>query len=155
MSEQEKILVPAIEKPASSEPSSPEVPASPEHPQEQAEGESAPASAPTIPAAAPRSPDGPIPREVERAKAIEKILEEDLSEVYFNLPEDKREQFRVKGEATTLEINRLLSATKVKVDKIVKLIRSWLLLIPGVNKFFLEQEAKLKADQILKINDKF
>jgi hypothetical protein len=155
MSEQEKMLVPAIEQPVSTGPASPEVPASPEPVHEHPEGESAPATAPTIPAATPRLPDGPIPPEVERAKAIEKILEEDLSDVYFNLPEDKREQFRIKGEATTLEINRLLSATKIKVDKIVKLIRSWLMLIPGVNKFFLEQEAKLKADQILKINDKF
>jgi len=28
---------------------------------------------------------------------------------------------------------------------------NWLKLIPGVNKFFLEQEAKIKTDEVLKL----
>jgi hypothetical protein len=35
------------------------------------------------------------------------------------------------------------------VKKILALIRDWLKLIPGVNRFFLEQEAKIKTDKIL------
>lgn len=100
-------------------------------------------------------PGTPVPPEVERQAEIERILEDDLSTVYFNLPADKKEMFRLKGEQTAYEINDLLSAAKVKVKKIIKLIRNWLLIIPGVNRFFLEQEAKLKADEIIKLNDKF
>jgi len=97
----------------------------------------------------------PVPKEVERQAEIERILEDDLGDTYFNLPADKKEMFRIKGEQTAYEINGLLSAAKIKVQKIIKLIRKWLLVIPGVNRFFLEQEAKLKADEIIKLNDKF
>jgi len=154
MSEQEKILVPEIEQPASIGPTSPELPSTPERPSERPND--AGLDSTPLPTAAPVSPlpQIVITPELERAKAIEKILEEDLSDVYFNLPEDKREQFRVKGEATVLEINHILASAKIKVDKIIRLIRDWLLIIPGVNKFFLEQEAKLKTDRILKLNDK-
>lgn len=153
MSEQEKILVPEIEKPIAG-PISPELPSTPERPSEKV-NDVAPDSS-VVPTAAPVSslPEITLTPELERAKAIEKILEEDLSEVYFNLPEDKREQFRISGEKTVLEINHILASAKIKVDKIIKLIRNWLLIIPGVNKFFLEQEAKLKTDRILKLNDK-
>lgn len=64
---------------------------------------------------------------------------------------NKREEFRVKGEETTKKINELLGQTKIKVKKIINLIKAWLKIIPGVNKFFLEQETKLKTDKILKI----
>ena len=48
-----------------------------------------------------------------------------------------------------MKINELLSHAKVKVNKIIALIRDWLKLIPGINKFFLEQETKIKADNLL------
>ena len=43
----------------------------------------------------------------------------------------------------------MVRAYKVKVRDVVHLIREWLLVIPGVNAFFLEQEAKIKTDRIL------
>jgi len=157
MSEKEKILEPSIEKPVGIQPISPEIPVAPEKHIEgvsKATDEQAgdflitPASSAT-PTATPSTP------EVERQVEIERILEDDLSTVYFNLPEDKKEAFRLEGEKAAFQINQLLSSTKVKVQKIIKLIKNWLLLIPGVNRFFLEQEAKLKADEIIKLNDKF
>jgi hypothetical protein len=155
MSEQEKIVTPSIEQAPAASPATPELSVSPEHapekPQsvnEQAAISAAPAT--QTPVAAPITPS---PRS-EKVAEIERILEDDLSEVYFNLPEDKRAPFRVQGEVTAQEIETVLSATKVKVNKIIGLIKKWLLLIPGVNKFFLEQEAKLKTDQIIKLNDK-
>jgi hypothetical protein len=63
--------------------------------------------------------------------------------------------FKKVGEETVVKINKLLLETKVKVNKIVALIRKWLKLIPGVNKFFLEQEVKIKADKIMRIKNKF
>ena len=43
----------------------------------------------------------------------------------------------------------MIETGKAVGRKILKLIRSWLKLIPGVNKFFLEQEAKIKTDKIV------
>jgi len=67
----------------------------------------------------------------------------------------EQKAFKLKGEETVTKINELLSHTKVKVNKIIALIRDWLKLIPGINKFFLEQETKIKADKIIKIKNKF
>lgn len=91
----------------------------------------------------------------QRSKAIDSILSEGLDEVFLGLKPDKQKEFKVKGEETVKEINTLLSKTKVKVSKIIGLIKSWLKIIPGVNKFFLEQESKIKADKIMEIKNKF
>ena len=84
---------------------------------------------------------------------IERILEEDLSDIYFQLPEADKAKFRIKGEETAREISALLSATTIKLKKIIDAIRSWLKLIPGISQFFLEQEAKIKADRLLKLHN--
>ncbi|MCX6793138.1 MAG: hypothetical protein NTY12_03855 [Candidatus Falkowbacteria bacterium] len=156
MSEKEKILEPSIEKPLANQPIRPEAPSAPEQKIEsgnKATDEKAGDFLAT-PAAQTQTANALTP-EVERVAEIERILEDDLSNVYFNLPEVEKEKFRLQGEETAIEINTLLSSTKIKVQKIIKLIRNWLLLIPGVNRFFLEQEAKLKTDEIIKIKDNF
>lgn len=84
-------------------------------------------------------------------KDIEKVLEKDLKEVYQSMSPENRKIFRQKGEETAAKIEILLKQTKFKIRQILELIRKWLLLIPGVSKFFLEQEAKIKSDQILNI----
>ncbi|MFA5020570.1 MAG: hypothetical protein WC517_00720 [Patescibacteria group bacterium] len=82
-------------------------------------------------------------------KQIEKVLEEDLGEIYNNLTPQEQKIFKIKGEETARSIFQLVyHKTKVKVKKIVKLIKNWLKSVPGINKFFLEQEAKIKADKI-------
>lgn len=86
--------------------------------------------------------------------AVEKVLEEDLSEVYFKMPKERQLEFKKKGEETARKISQLLQAVKVKVNKIFKLIMGWLRLIPGVNKHFLEQEAKIKTDKLLELREK-
>jgi len=85
---------------------------------------------------------------------IENILEEDLEEIYFSLPPEKQKEFKTKGEETAKKISLALQKTKIKVNQIIKLIKNWLKLIPGVNKFFLEQEAKIKADKIIELKRK-
>lgn len=157
MSEQEKILEPAIEKPAVTQPASVEVPKSPEVVVEGTSKATAEKTSDFLitPATNKTTTSVASSPEVERQVEIERILEDDLSTVYFNLPEDKKEEFRIEGEKAAFQINQMLSSTKIKVQKIIKLIKNWLLLIPGVNRFFLEQEAKLKADEIIKLNDKF
>lgn len=80
---------------------------------------------------------------------IETILAEGLENLYKELPDNRKQEFKLKGEETAKEVGGLLGAAKVKIHKIVKLIVAWLKMIPGVNKFFLEQESKIKADRLL------
>lgn len=80
---------------------------------------------------------------------IEKILEEDLESFYFSMPQEKQAVFREKGEETATKIEKMMETGKVIARKILKLIRNWIKLIPGVNKFFLEQEAKIKTDKLV------
>lgn len=96
------------------------------------------------------APYAPITDEPYRKyKQIEKVLEEDLGEIYNNLTPQDQKIFKTKGEETARSIFQLVyHKTKVKVKKIIKLIRNWLKAVPGINKFFLEQEAKIKADKI-------
>jgi len=84
-------------------------------------------------------------------KDIERILSEDMEEIYKNLPENLRGDFKRKGEETAKEIKNVISQTKIIVSKILDLIKNWLLMVPGVNKFFLEQESKIKTGKILNL----
>lgn len=84
---------------------------------------------------------------------IENILEEDLDEVYSQLPADKREMFKEEGEATAVEIRGVVARVKFRTSKIFHLIKKWMKLIPGVNRFFLEQEAKIKTDEIVDLTE--
>ncbi|HLC99674.1 MAG TPA: hypothetical protein VJC11_01775, partial [Patescibacteria group bacterium] len=80
------------------------------------------------------------------------IMEENLQEIYHSMPDDAKEQFRREGEKTANEIQALFQSLKATTKAILELIRKWLKFIPGINKFFLEQEAKIKADKIMAIN---
>jgi hypothetical protein len=87
----------------------------------------------------------------EREQKIEKILEENIAEIFLAMPPNKQAEFKVAGEKAAREINKLLGGTKIKLKKIIDLIKKWLALLPGINRFFLEQESKIKADKILEM----
>ncbi|MDD4333127.1 MAG: hypothetical protein PHT51_03370 [Patescibacteria group bacterium] len=89
----------------------------------------------------------------QRKKEVENILAEDLEELYLSLPPDKQKEFKKIGEETAVKINNLLDRAKIKMRQVISLIRKWLAIIPGVNKFFLDQEAKIKADEIVKMKE--
>jgi len=93
--------------------------------------------------------------EAKRAAEIDIILSEGLNDVFLKMNPTEQSAFKKAGEGAVIKINQLLSETKVKVNKIVEIIRKWLMLIPSINKFFLEQEVKIKADKIFKIKNKF
>ncbi|MDD5043226.1 MAG: hypothetical protein PHD51_00980 [Patescibacteria group bacterium] len=105
-----------------------------------------------IPSGAPVTPTTPYksPTFLE----IENILSEDLDEVYFSLPPEKRKQFKERGEETASRIEKMIKAVRINAHKILNLIKKWLKIIPGVNQFFLEQEAKIKADKILDLSQR-
>lgn len=85
---------------------------------------------------------------------IEDILEEDLVELFQQLDSEQQRLFKEKGEETANKIVQLIASAKATARKIASLIIEWLKIIPGVNKFFLEQEAKIKADKILALHKK-
>lgn len=87
----------------------------------------------------------------QRRKNIEKIMEVDLAEIYMKLSPDKKREFKKKGEETAKSINALFDSAKFKAKKVLALLKDWLKIIPGVNKFFIEQLAKKKLDEIMKI----
>ncbi len=80
---------------------------------------------------------------------LEGILSEGLGEVYGALPDAKKAAFRAKGEQVATSIQQMVARGRLKVHDIWKAIRDWLRMIPGINRFFLEQEAKIKTDKIV------
>lgn len=89
-----------------------------------------------------------------REAQIDAYLSDGLGETFLAMTPDKQKVFKEEGEATAKKINVLLDATKVNVGKIIDLIKKWLRLITGINRFFLDQEAKIKADKIVKMKNK-
>lgn len=99
-----------------------------------------------------RLPDGlaGAPKD-EAIIEVEKILEQGIGPFYASLPAEAKPLFKKKGEEAANEIAEMVRTLKVKVKRILELIYVWLKTIPGVNKFFLEQEAKIKTDRILEL----
>lgn len=84
---------------------------------------------------------------------VEKVMEEGLKDAFKELTPLQRQEFKIKGEQTAFAIRDLLQATHVKVKKIIRLIVEWLKMLPGINRFFLEQEAKIKTDKIVALKN--
>ncbi len=84
-------------------------------------------------------------------KDIERVLEEDLELLYTSLNQKQRKQFRDEGEKMAGKIEVLMQKTKITIMEIIKLIKKWLSLLPGANRYFLEKEAKIKAEKILSL----
>ncbi|MFH1078447.1 MAG: hypothetical protein V1745_04195 [Patescibacteria group bacterium] len=80
---------------------------------------------------------------------VEKIMEEGLGSLYASLPDNAKPIFRTKGEEAAIEISGMIRSLKFKAARALRLLRDWLLTIPKANRFFLEQEAKIKTDRIL------
>lgn len=87
----------------------------------------------------------------EVALRVEKIMEEGLGDYYQQLSPTAQIVFKRKGEEAATEISQMVRSLNLKVRRVLRLLRDWLLTIPGVNKFFLEQEAKIKTDRILEL----
>lgn len=82
---------------------------------------------------------------------IEKVLEKNIGEAYQNLSPSGKEAFKIKGEKTAGVVKEMIESGRAKAYKIFQLIFDWLRLLPGVNRFFLEQEAKIKTDELIKL----
>ncbi|MFC1687963.1 hypothetical protein ACFL0L_05320 [Patescibacteria group bacterium] len=107
---------------------------------------------------APQAPP-PVPpvlptEKSERLKEIESILSDGIEDIFLELPPEQQIAFQKKGEEVATEVYSLLQQTKVQVNRILFLIKEWLKIIPAVNKFFLEREAKIKTDRLLALRGK-
>lgn len=131
------------------------------------EKEKTEASEPTEEKITPEQPSPAKPRPVAKPRRavpmpvkdavmvkIEKIMEDGLNDSYQRLSPVAKQEFKLKGEQTAGQIRELLKSTHIKVKKILRLIFDWLRMLPGVNRFFLEQEAKIKTDKIIGLNNK-
>ena len=107
---------------------------------------------PTAPAPAAAAPAPQVPKS-ETLEKIEDIMEEDLESVYKTMPPEVKREFREKGEEAAVEIEGMLFKVKVHSKKVFKLLFGWLKIIPGINRYFLKQEAKLKTDEILHLKE--
>jgi len=109
---------------------------------------------PAITAANPVSVQSqPVIQLTPRQEEIDDILEDGLGEIYVTLTPEKQAELRRVGGETVRQIDQLLDHAKSQINKIIGLIRKFLLVIPGVNRFFLEQEVKIKADKIISLKD--
>jgi hypothetical protein len=90
-----------------------------------------------------------VPEKDPGLTQIENLLAENLGEIYAQLPEEKREAFKIKGEEVAKTIHEMVVTARVKVHKVLKLVSDWLGMIPGVNVYFLRQEAKIKLDKVM------
>jgi hypothetical protein len=79
---------------------------------------------------------------------VEKVLEEGLGDFFGTLPPEAQQKFKEKGEEASTKIAEMVRSLKINFKEALRLVRDWLLTIPKVNKFFLEQEAKMKVDKI-------
>lgn len=84
-------------------------------------------------------------------KEIENVLSEGLEQLYWEMPELQRQIFKTKGERVATQIRALLGEATVRVQDIFRLIVDWLKALPGVSRFFIEQEAKIKTDKLTKL----
>lgn len=87
----------------------------------------------------------------QRAQEIDNILSEGLHDVFLKMNTARQQEFKRTGEETAVKIAVMMDKGKLKISKVIELIKKWLKLIPGINKFFLEQEAKIKADKIMRL----
>lgn len=106
--------------------------------------EQAPLTAPPV-----RIPTTTAPAQMDPVlRTVEDILSEDLGDAYKQLAPDTQQQFKKKGEAVARTVQQMIATGAFHAKKVLALVLDWLRLIPHVNRFFLEQEAKRKIDKL-------
>ena len=113
------------------------------------------ASVPILEAPA-KEPPSPMPTEQE-VKAMEKdpvtietekILEDGLGSTYNALPEKVKPFFRQHGEHAAKTIADMIKRRSFDPAVALDLTTAWMQLVPKANKYYLEQESKLKIDEL-------
>lgn len=155
------------------EPSRPEAAPMPSAPEAAPQPEQA--APEQLPAAEPGAEAAPLPRgkrkskqapqaqqqpaqpaqKTETRKEIELVLSDGLAEVYQSMTPEEQEKFRKSGEEAAGRIEELVVTFKATARRVLEIIRGWLSTIPRVNKYFLEQESKIKTDEIIQLQREY
>ncbi len=104
----------------------------------------APIHAPAVTAPAAAAIDPALQR-------IEDALSDGLADVYKTLPPSIKPAFKKKGEEVARTIQLWIQEAKLSAHKVLRLIREWLGMIPRANPYYLEQQSKIKTDQVMRI----
>ena len=108
---------------------------------------------PTATPAKQQQEEAITPEEEEEIEEVEHILEEDLGDIYKEMDPKTKSDFERQGEITAKTIVSLLHKVRIRTRLIMKVISRWLNIIPGVNRNFVEQESKIKTDQIVDMHE--
>ena len=103
---------------------------------ESAEKPSEPAAsvAPDVPEPTP----APVaPDKDEYHVKLERLLEDDLVDIYVSMPPQARQKFKEAGEETAVKLRQMLETPKLVFKAVHDLIVKWLRMIPRVNRYFL------------------
>lgn len=84
-------------------------------------------------------------------KDVEQVLEEGLADAYRKMNPSQQQKFRKEGDEAARTISEMVRQAKVRAREVLALLTKWLKIIPGVNRFFIDQEAKLKTDKIVQL----
>lgn len=106
------------------------------------------APAPPVPQPAAAPPPTPAGKDAAQV-GVERVLEEGLAEVYKKMDAHQQRKFSHEGDRVASALAEMVRRAKVRAREALDLITRWLRLIPGVNAFYLAQEAKLKTDKII------
>ncbi|MEI7741204.1 MAG: hypothetical protein WCJ29_01740 [bacterium] len=85
----------------------------------------------------------------ELERKIDKILEADLKDLYKELPDNVKPEFKHRAEHASSVIKDLIESAKATAIKIVDVLREWLRIIPVSSAIFVEQIIKIKTDQLM------
>ncbi|MBN1585536.1 hypothetical protein JW899_04185 [Candidatus Uhrbacteria bacterium] len=119
-----------------------------EKPKEAVQEESAPVSA--LPVSL-RSVTPSVPAKDAYQQRLERVLEDGLTDIYLSMPKPQRQAFRVEGERVASRLRQAIDSTRIRASEILETITAWLRMIPGINRWFLEQEAKIKTDRVIQL----
>lgn len=93
-------------------------------------------------------PANPTTAQVQQ---VEEVMADGLGDAYAAMSPTEQQEFKRVGESTAAAIIEVLTSAKAQVQKVVTLILRWLRLIPNVNPYYLEQQARIKADAIINL----
>ncbi|OIO52237.1 hypothetical protein COY93_04395 [Candidatus Uhrbacteria bacterium CG_4_10_14_0_8_um_filter_58_22] len=82
---------------------------------------------------------------------VEEKLEDNLWDAYRAMTPDLRLKFKMEGERIAQVVREGIATGRVVAHNILTMIVEWLGMIPGVNRWFLIQEAKIKTDALIKL----
>lgn len=102
--------------------------------------------------------------QISVVKQIEQILQSGNEELYREMSVSRKLKFKNVGEDISIKIKDFLfeynsfsvlsriTSANMKISKITKMIRNWLLISPDIDKNYAEQEARLKINKIVELS---